>query len=158
MYNITSSEMEFKNYRKYSYMLAGRPLVIETGKMAGLANGSRGGRSRSALLLQSLSQVQLGDDGAVPLDVHLLEVAEEVAPMSYHLQKSPAAVVILHVGSQMLGQGVDAIGQDSDLDFRRAGVTLMDGILRDDSLLFCYGHGNSPFSFIISGIGTATGW
>ena len=34
MYNITSSEMEFKNYRKYSYMLAGRPLVIETGKMA----------------------------------------------------------------------------------------------------------------------------
>ena len=40
MYNITSSEMEFKNYRKYSYMLAGRPLVIETGKMAGLANGS----------------------------------------------------------------------------------------------------------------------
>ena len=101
---------------------------------------------------------QLGDDGAVPLDVHLLEVAEEVAPMSYHLQKSPAAVVILHVGSQMLGQGVDAVGQDSDLDFRRAGVTLMDGVLRDDSLLFCYGHGNSPFSFIISGIGTATGW
>ncbi len=40
MYNITSSEMEFKNYRKYTYMLAGRPLVIETGKMAGLANGS----------------------------------------------------------------------------------------------------------------------
>ena len=40
MYNITRSEMEFKNYRKYSYMLAGRPLIIETGKMAGLANGS----------------------------------------------------------------------------------------------------------------------
>ena len=40
MYNITSSEMEFKNYRKYEYMFAGRPLVIETGKMAGLANGS----------------------------------------------------------------------------------------------------------------------
>ncbi|MCQ2430662.1 MAG: polyribonucleotide nucleotidyltransferase [Clostridia bacterium] len=40
MYTITSSEMEFKNYRKYEYTLAGRPLVIETGKMAGLANGS----------------------------------------------------------------------------------------------------------------------
>ena len=40
MYTITSSEMQFKNYRKYEYTLAGRPLVIETGKMAGLANGS----------------------------------------------------------------------------------------------------------------------
>ncbi len=30
----------FENYRTFSYELAGRPLVIETGKMAGLANGS----------------------------------------------------------------------------------------------------------------------
>ncbi|MGN1445587.1 MAG: polyribonucleotide nucleotidyltransferase, partial [Eubacteriales bacterium] len=40
MYTIESSQMEFKNYRKYEYTLAGRPLVIETGKVAGLANGS----------------------------------------------------------------------------------------------------------------------
>ncbi|MBQ7152627.1 MAG: polyribonucleotide nucleotidyltransferase [Clostridia bacterium] len=32
--------MEFKNYKTFHYTLAGRPLVIETGKMAGLANGS----------------------------------------------------------------------------------------------------------------------
>ena len=37
---ITSSAMEFKNYKTFKYTLAGRPLVIETGKMAGLANGS----------------------------------------------------------------------------------------------------------------------
>ena len=30
----------FENYKVYSYELAGRPLVIETGKVAGLANGS----------------------------------------------------------------------------------------------------------------------
>lgn len=30
----------FENYRVFHYTLAGRPLVIETGKMAGLANGS----------------------------------------------------------------------------------------------------------------------
>ena len=33
-------EMNFSNYRVFNYTLAGRPLVIETGKMAGLANGS----------------------------------------------------------------------------------------------------------------------
>ena len=37
---IVSSAMEFKNYKVFRYTLAGRPLVIETGKMAGLANGS----------------------------------------------------------------------------------------------------------------------
>ncbi|MBE6580454.1 MAG: polyribonucleotide nucleotidyltransferase [Ruminococcaceae bacterium] len=30
----------FKNYKTFRYTLAGRPLVVETGKMAGLANGS----------------------------------------------------------------------------------------------------------------------
>ena len=40
MPTIKSSQMEFKNYKKFEYTLAGRPLVIETGKMAGLANGS----------------------------------------------------------------------------------------------------------------------
>ena len=30
----------FENFRTFEYELAGRPLVIETGKMAGLANGS----------------------------------------------------------------------------------------------------------------------
>ncbi len=40
MYTIQSSAMEFKNHKVYEYTLAGRPLVIETGKVAGLANGS----------------------------------------------------------------------------------------------------------------------
>lgn len=30
----------FEKFRTFEYTLAGRPLVIETGKMAGLANGS----------------------------------------------------------------------------------------------------------------------
>ena len=37
---ITSSQMQFKNYKTFRYTLAGRPLVLETGKVAGLANGS----------------------------------------------------------------------------------------------------------------------
>ena len=38
--NAISTPMEFKNYKVFRYTLAGRPLVIETGKLAGLANGS----------------------------------------------------------------------------------------------------------------------
>ena len=40
MSNPISSPMTFQNYKVFRYTLAGRPLVIETGKMAGLANGS----------------------------------------------------------------------------------------------------------------------
>ena len=40
MSNPISTPMVFKNYKVFRYTLAGRPLVIETGKMAGLANGS----------------------------------------------------------------------------------------------------------------------
>ncbi len=40
MNEVISSKMEFKNYKVFKYTYAGRPLVIETGKMAGLANGS----------------------------------------------------------------------------------------------------------------------
>ena len=37
---MPKGEGMFENYREFHYTLAGRPLVIETGKMAGLANGS----------------------------------------------------------------------------------------------------------------------
>ena len=40
MSQAISSPMEFKNYKVFRYTFAGRPLVIESGKMAGLANGS----------------------------------------------------------------------------------------------------------------------
>ena len=40
MSNPISTPMEFKNYKVFRYTFAGRPLVIESGKMAGLANGS----------------------------------------------------------------------------------------------------------------------
>ena len=40
MQEIISSAMEFKKHKVFHYTLAGRPLVIESGKMAGLANGS----------------------------------------------------------------------------------------------------------------------
>ena len=35
-----STPMVFKNYKVFRYTMAGRPLVVETGKLAGLANGS----------------------------------------------------------------------------------------------------------------------
>ena len=40
MSEVTSSQMVFHNYKQFRYTFAGRDLIVETGKMAGLANGS----------------------------------------------------------------------------------------------------------------------
>ncbi len=40
MYEIKSSAKVFDQHRVFHYTLAGRPLVVETGKLAGLANGA----------------------------------------------------------------------------------------------------------------------
>ena len=58
--------------------------------------------------------------------------------MTDHLEKSAAAVMILVVGLEMLGQVVDPVGKDRDLYLGGTGVTLVGGVLFDNALFdFC---------------------
>ena len=93
--------------------------------------------------MRLLSDVQLRDDGTVTLDINLLQVVEQVSSVTNHLEQTSAAVVILVVGLQVLGQVVDTVGQKSDLNLRRTGVTLVDGIGLDNGLLFVFQHNGS---------------
>ena len=99
--------------------------------------------SRVALL----TQVQLLDDRAVTLDIDLLQVAKKVSSVADHLQHAAAAVVVLVVSLEVLGERVDAMGKDRDLNLRGAGVALVGGVLRNDSLLFVFQHGIFHLSF-----------
>ena len=68
-----------------------------------------------------------------------------------HHEKAAAGVVVMLVLTQMLGQLVDAGGQDRDLDLGGTGVALMGRILGDDSgFLFLLDHGNTPPFKILS--------
>ena len=100
---------------------------------------------RAPMLL--LTQVQLLDDRAVTLDIDLLQVAQQVASVTNHLQHAAAAVMVLVVSLEVLGQGVDAMGKDRDLYLGRTGVALVGGVLRNDSLLFVFQHGFIHLSF-----------
>jgi hypothetical protein len=44
-------------------------------------------------------------------------------------------MVVLGKGPQMLGEAPDTLGEERDLDFRRAGITVMDGVFRDEAFL-----------------------
>ena len=82
-----------------------------------------------------LSDSELVDDRAVTLDIYLCEIVEKVSSVSYHLEKTATAVVVLVVGLKMLGKSVDSVGKNSDLYLRRTCVTLMCLVSVDDFLL-----------------------
>ena len=65
----------FENFKKYQYVFAGRPLVVETGKMAGLANGSCLVRYGETVVLACATASERPRDGIdfLPLSVDFEE-------------------------------------------------------------------------------------
>ena len=95
---------------------------------------------RQLLKAELLSDVQLADNGAVTLNIGLLEVVEKISSVTYHLEKSAAAVVILVVSLEVFVEIVDPVSEERDLNLRRAGISLMSSILLDNCLLFVLKH------------------
>ena len=94
-----------------------------------------------------LTDAELVDDGAIALVVRLLEVVEKAAAPADELQKTAAAVMVLRVRLEVLGQIGDSIREKRNLRFRGASVAFMDGVLGDEvGLLFLRGRQN-PVSF-----------
>ena len=94
------------------------------------------------------TQAQLGNDLAVALDVASLDVVEKTTTPSNHHQKSTATVMVVGVGLEMLGEMIDAIGQQCDLYFRGTGVGSMGTVLGDRFVLGCCSHGGSAFRVV----------
>lgn len=65
----------FENFKSFEYKLAGRPLVIETGKMAGLANGSCLVKYGDTIILAAVTASKKPRDGInfLPLSVDFEE-------------------------------------------------------------------------------------
>ena len=65
----------FENYREFRYEFAGRPLVVETGKVAGLANGSALVRYGDTVILATATASAKPRDGIdfLPLSVDFEE-------------------------------------------------------------------------------------
>ena len=100
------------------------------------------GRSvnRSARRRRSLAKVKLGQERVVAVQVRRLQVREELATTIRQHDQAATGVEILAVGAQVLGQVGDAGGDESDLDFRGAGILGILLVLLDDFRLID-GHG-----------------
>ena len=71
----------------------------------------------------------------------LLQIIEQLAAAACHLQEAAATVKVLAVGAQVLGQMIDASGEERNLDLGRTGVLVV-GFVFGDDFWFYYGrHG-----------------
>ena len=68
--------------------------------------------------------------------------------MSYHLEKSTTAVVVLVVVLEVRVEAVDAVCEDRDLYLGRACVTFVGLVLVNDCLFYVFKHGFFTFQNI----------
>ena len=87
-----------------------------------------------------LSDTQLCNDCTVALDINLLKVVKKVSSVTYHLLETAAAVVVVVVSLEVLGEVLDAVGKKRDLYLGRTGVALVGLVSVDNSLLFVLDH------------------
>ncbi len=81
-----------------------------------------------------LSETEFLDDGTVTLDVLVLKILQKVTSLTYHFEKSAAAVMVLLVDLKVLCQLVDPLCENCNLNLGRTCVALVDGIGCDDFL------------------------
>src|SRR5689334_12851166 len=85
--------------------------------------------------LRLLTRAELRDEIGVTRLVLAAEVIEQRPALVDHHQKAAARVIVLRVGLEMLGQRVDAVGEDRNLDFGRTGVALAAAMILDQRSL-----------------------
>ncbi len=97
-------------------------------------------RIGSPVLLKGplFTEAQLLEELSVLRKVVLFDVVEEFAAAAGHLEETTAAVKVLTVSAEMLGQVIDAGSQQGDLDLGRAGVFIVSFVFCDD---FGFGDG-----------------
>ena len=113
-----------------------RPLRLPAGIIRGRHRAARSRAPGGRAIERLAADAELLDQRAVARLVLALDVVEERAALGDHLQEATPGMVVLGVGLEVLGQVVDAFGQDCDLDLGRPGVaglcpcSLMSAVLR----------------------------
>jgi hypothetical protein len=91
------------------------------------------------------TQTELGDERPVALDVLLLQILEQPAPLANHLEQAPPRMVVVLVLAQVVRKMRNAPREHRDLHLRRPGVALVRPVL-PYYLLFVLNYRPLPLS------------
>jgi len=95
----------------------------------------RGPGSRAPGRARLAAESEPSDDGAVARVVLLHEVSEKATALADELEEAAARMIILREASEMVRQSLDPLREKRDLDFRRSGIAILDGVLGNGLLL-----------------------
>ena len=105
-------------------------------------------------LLDVVANAELLDELTVLVDVVLLDVGEETTTLTNQHEQTTAGVEVLLVGLHVLGQLLDALGQDGNLNLGVAGVLGVLAELGGELRLALLGN-RHDFTFLVAAAGCA---
>jgi hypothetical protein len=105
------------------------------------ASGRRALLTRSAMAL--VTEPEIVDELAVPIQVGPLEVFEQTPPLANHHQQSATAVVVFLMFAEVVRELVDACRQKCNLNGGAATIRLVQLVLADD-FVFVESHWAQP--------------
>src|SRR6266850_4130710 len=91
--------------------------------------------SRGSRAVTLAAEAEPSDDGSVARVVLLDQIRKKATSLADELEEAASRVIVLGEAAEMLGQALDPLRQERDLDFRRSGVTFLGGKPGDDLLL-----------------------
>src|SRR3989449_9118561 len=78
-----------------------------------------------------MAETELVDELPITLQVHALQVLQQAAALADHFQKAALPVVVLGVRPEVVGEAVDPLGEQRDLDRGGARVPVVLPVLPD---------------------------
>ena len=86
-----------------------------------------------------LADAELADHGLIALGIVFLEVVEQAAALADQHEKSAARAVVFLVRLEVLRQLANPFAEQSDLNFRAAGIARMRAVLGNEGFLLLSG-------------------
>src|SRR6266513_5289449 len=78
-----------------------------------------------------MAETQLFDELPIPFQVGALQVLEQAAALRHHPEQAALSVKVLGVHPEVIGEAVDPLGEQRDLDRGRPRVSLVPPVLPD---------------------------
>ena len=103
------------------------------------------------MVLGLLTQSKTANDLAISFDILLRKIVQQTLSLTNHHGKTSLGMEVLFVHLKVLGQRVDAVGQNRDLDLGRTRVIFAGSVLRNDLLFgFLVHHLLFHLSFLLA--------
>lgn len=86
-----------------------------------------------------LSQAETTNQFVITIDIATLQIIQQTAALANQFEQSTARMIVFLMRLEMIGEFVDALGQERHLNFRRTGIRSVCLVLRNDvQLSFFY--------------------